>query len=115
MIKRPAEMKTDVRDQMRGGSGTTEILNIIPNDELNHARLFSKITLPVGSSIGEHTHLKETEYYYILDGTGIVEEADGEKPVCRGDVVITGDGESHGIRNSGDIPLVFMAVIILDD
>ncbi len=115
MIRKPTDMTLDVREQMRGGAGTTEILNIVGGDELNHARLFSKITLPVGASIGEHTHLKETEYYYIIEGAGVVEEADGEKSVTSGDLVITSDGESHGIRNTGDTPLVFMAVIILDD
>ena len=115
MIRTEGDMTTDLREHMRGGAGTTEILNIVPTGELNHARLFSKITLPVGAGIGEHTHIKETEYYYILSGTGIVDEADGEKPVSPGDIVITGDQESHGIRNTGDTPLVFMAVIILDD
>lgn len=115
MIRKASEMAVTDRESMRGGAGTTEILHIVDPDELNHARLFSKITLPVGASIGEHIHEKETEYYYILEGTGIVGEAEGETVVTPGDVVITGDGASHSIRNTGDIPLRFLAVILLDD
>lgn len=115
MIRTPKEMTSVLKEQMRGGEGTTEILNIVPPDELNHARLFSTITLPVGASIGDHTHIAETEYYYILEGEGTVFEAEGPSVVGVGDVVITGDNESHGIANTGTVPLVFLAVIILDD
>ena len=44
----------------------------------------------------------------------VVTEKDGEKVALPGDVVITGDGESHAIRNDEDEDLVFVAVIILD-
>jgi mannose-6-phosphate isomerase-like protein (cupin superfamily) len=43
-----------------------------------------------------------------------VTEADGEKIVKKGDLVITGNGASHAIRNEKSEPLVFLALIILD-
>ncbi len=115
MTRKETEMTITERKQMRGGTGTAEILHIVDSHTLNHARLFAKITLPEGASIGKHIHDKETEYYYILQGNGIVEEADGEKKVAAGDVVITGNGASHSIKNTKTTPLVFLAVIILDD
>jgi mannose-6-phosphate isomerase-like protein (cupin superfamily) len=72
------------------------------------------ITIEKGSSIGEHDHVNETEYYWIVSGEGVVTEADGDKVVGPGDLVITGGGASHAIRNEKDEPLVFMAIIILD-
>jgi len=114
MIKTSKDMRIEERDNMRGGPGRVIIQHIIEKEQLQHARLFSQITLQPGDGIGPHTHTGETEYYYILEGSGKVVEDDGEKIVSSGDVVITGNGESHSITNTGAAVLRFVAVIILD-
>ena len=50
----------------------------------------------------------------MYDVLGKVKEKDGFREALPGDVVITGDGESHSIANECDEDLVFVAVIILD-
>lgn len=115
MIRKNSQMKDIVLRNMRGGDG--EVLQHLILDEgcmAKHSRLFATLTLKEGCSIGEHQHNNETEYYYILSGNGAVKEADGEKSVSAGDVVITGDGESHSLRNTGKEDLVLLAIIILD-
>jgi|LAHS01.1.fsa_nt_gb mannose-6-phosphate isomerase-like protein (cupin superfamily) len=114
MIKRHEEMKTEIKEHMRGGAKQVVMEHIMDNGTVAHCRMFAKLTLEPGASIGEHQHTGETEYYWILQGEGIVTEADGEKHVKPGDVVITGGGASHAIRNDGTQDLVFMALIILD-
>lgn len=115
MIKKNEEMKVNYIEHMRGGAGTAIRKDILGSDDMaKHSRLFSMFTLKKGCGIGEHEHKNETEYYYIISGKGIVTEKDGEKVALPGDVVITGDGESHAIRNDKDEDLVFVAVIILD-
>ena len=115
MIKKCNEMKDNLIEHMRGGNGTVMRKDILGSDDMaKHSRLFSLFTLRKGCSIGEHEHKNETEYYYILSGKGIVKEKDGLKEVGPGDVVITGDGESHSIANEADEDLIFVAVIILD-
>ena len=115
MIKKASQMAETSIEHMRGGDGTVLRKDILGQDDMaKHSRLFSLFTLRKGCSIGEHEHRKETEYYYILSGRGVVTEQSGEKEVLPGDVVITGDGESHAIANAGDEDLVFAAVIILD-
>ena len=114
MIKTSKDMRIEERDNMRGGPGRVIIQHIIEKEQLQHARLFSQITLQPGDGIGPHTHTGETEYYYILEGSGKVVEDDGEKSVSAGDVVITGNGESHSITNTGAVTLKFIAIIILD-
>jgi len=113
MIKHASEMLYQER-QMRGGNGLAQTLDFLKPEEMKHCRLFSTITLRQGTSIGEHNHENETEYYWIISGEGVVTEADGEKVVKAGDLVITGDGASHAIRNDASEPLVFLALIILD-
>lgn len=115
MIVKSEHMREESREQMRGGPGTTYFAHVAEAGDIPHGRLFSRVELPPGSGIGEHTHVKETEYYYILEGQGRVEEVTGSTLVGPGDAVITGDGESHSIYNVGTSPLIFLAVIFLHD
>ena len=114
MIKKESEMTRKVNEHMRGGEGSVQVLEMMPNGTMAHCRMFSKLTIKPGCSIGQHDHNKETEYYWILQGEGVVTEADGDKHVKAGDLVITGGGASHAIRNDGKEDLVFLALIILD-
>ena len=115
MIKRSTEMKDNLIENMRGGDGTVMRKDILDSGDMaKHSRLFSLFTLKKGCSIGEHEHKNETEYYYIVSGKGKLKEKDGFREALPGDVVITGDGESHSIANECDEDLVFVAVIILD-
>jgi mannose-6-phosphate isomerase-like protein (cupin superfamily) len=114
MIKRKEEMQHSIREKMRGGAKEVHVLDLMEKGTMAHCRLFSKMTLIPGASIGEHEHIGETEYYWILQGEGIVTEKDGEHKVKEGDLVITGNGAKHAIRNDGKEDLVFLALIILD-
>lgn len=111
MVIEKKDMKIEDVVNMRGGAGTVIKETIAPAEPSVHMRLFAKFTIRKGCSIGEHAHNAEVEYYYILSGEGIVTEADGDKVVKAGDVVITGWGNSHAIRNEKDEDLVFVAVI----
>jgi len=115
MIKRFDDMPDSIREHMRGGAGSVQVKDLLGKDDMvAHCRLFSMLTIEQGCAIGEHDHCNETEYYWILSGEGIVTEADGDKIVRKGDLVITGGGASHAIRNEKPEPLVFMALIVLD-
>ncbi len=114
MINKRDAMKTELKEQMRGGEGTITITHLVDKDKIKNGRLMARIDLPVGASIGQHTHEGETEYYLIQEGEGEVQEADGVKAVGPGDVVITGDQESHSIKNTGNTPLIMTAIIIFD-
>lgn len=115
MIKKAKDMENKTISNMRGGDGDALSTLLLDSTDMgNHLRIFSNFTLKKGCSIGEHTHNGETEYYFILSGTGIVSEKDGEKVVSSGDLVITGNGESHAIRNDEEEDLVFVAIVVLD-
>ncbi len=64
-----------------------------------------------GASIGLHTHTKNSEIMYILQGTGKV-LCDGEySPVTVGDVHYCPKGHEHSLINCGDEDLIFFAVV----
>jgi mannose-6-phosphate isomerase-like protein (cupin superfamily) len=114
MVIKRSSMREEVRENMRGGKGSIFITHLVEPDQLKNARLMSTVEIPAGGSIGEHQHELETEYYIILEGEGVVREQDEEKSVGVGDIVVTGDGESHSIRNTGSRPLTMAAIIIND-
>jgi len=112
MVIRKDETASETVTNARGGSGQITFTHYVKKENLKNARLLSKITVPEGSGIGEHAHDRETEYFIILKGTGIVNDDGIEKEVHEGDVIITGNGAKHSIRNAGSIPLEMTAVII---
>ncbi|MDL2228785.1 cupin domain-containing protein [Treponema sp. OttesenSCG-928-L16] len=112
MIIHRNEMKTEKKEKMRDGEGTVTFVHFMEDEQMKHCRLMAELTLPPGASIGEHSHNNETEYYIILEGDGTVIDNGKALPVKKGDVVVTGDGASHSIKNTGSVPLVFNAVII---
>lgn len=114
MVRKEAEMEKDIREKMRGGAGEVEILHLFKKDELKgKARLCAKIRLKEGCSVGFHTHEKEEEIYYIISGTGEVDDDGTVSQVGPGDAILTGNGAGHSISNTGKEPLDFMAVILL--
>ncbi len=75
----------------------------------NNRIIFGK--LPVGGSIGEHTHETNSEIIYILEGKGTVlmdgEYEDVEAGVCH----YCPKGHTHSLMNNSDAPLTFFAVV----
>lgn len=101
-------------NELAGGKGITEIHHIISSEEFGHAgKMFAKVVLEPGASIGWHRHTGETEPYYVLEGRGIFVDNDGTRTEVRpGDCCVIREGQCHGIENaSSSLPFVFMAVI----
>jgi len=114
MIKRSAQMEKEVRERMRDGKGTVEILHLFRKEELKgKVRLFARLRLGSGCSIGYHPHEGEEEIFYILSGSGVVTEGGVVSRVGPGDAVLTGGGGGHSIENQGGEPLDFLATILV--
>ena len=113
MITRKDEMKLEVREHMRGGNGAAQLTGL--SKELpGKMRLFSTIRLTPGSSIGYHVHEGETEMFYFLQGKGRVQDDEQFFDVAPGDSMATFSGHGHGVENTGDEDLLFVAAIVLD-
>ena len=107
--------RTEVVEKMCGGEGHVIIEHILGEKELNgKCRLYAKVTIEPGCSLGYHEHHNESEIYFILSGQGDYDDNGTVRPVKAGDVTFTPDAHGHGMTNTGDTDLVFMALIILD-
>ena len=114
MLYHRNELKSEIREKPRGGAGTATYLHYTEDQGKTHKNIeiIAEVNLPPGSSIGTHAHTDNMEFYIILKGKGIASDNGTEKPISEGDVLITGNGHTHGIRNTGDIPLVFHAIVV---
>ena len=113
MIKKAAELTTDYRENMRGGSGTVEITNFVSPAELNDkGRMFANITLKPGCGIGYHIHEGESELFYLMKGNVIYNDNGEEKAMSAGDVMICPPGTGHAICNKSDEVAEVCAVIV---
>ena len=116
MVIKANALTREERSNVRGGNGTIYFDHVLADSQglPKNCRLFAKLVIPKGASLGEHPHENETEFYYILSGEGTCIDEGVEHIVSAGDTVITGGGASHSIANSGDADLVFLAAIVLD-
>ena len=114
MIRRKEECRTEYRENMRGGDGTAILTSLIAGpEELNgKGRLFSRITLNPGCSIGYHVHEQDAELFYFLSGIGVYSDNGTDMEVRAGDVAICETGHGHSVVNTGKDPLEFVAVIV---
>ena len=113
MIRKPAEMKTEVK-QVRGGKGLVTFQHLFQQAEIKaRTRLCAKLTLPPGNSIGMHRHDGEDELFVIIKGSGIIDDGTTRKPVGPGDAILTGNGEAHALENTGSDTMELLALIML--
>ena len=104
---------SETRANMRGGDGEAVVTTLLPTAEMNgKGRMFSRITLPPGASIGEHTHENDAETYYFLRGKAEYSDNGHIVTVGAGDVTHVPAGQHHGVRNVGDEPVELVALIL---
>jgi mannose-6-phosphate isomerase-like protein (cupin superfamily) len=69
--------------------------------------------LPPGSVSGEHVHTRTEEVYFILSGHGEMTLNGLSRAVGPGDLILTGLGTKHGLRNVGDGGLGWLVIELL--
>lgn len=101
-------------DRIGGGVGVTELHHLMSKDEFyGTGKMFAKVVLHPGNTIGWHEHIDEVEYYYILSGEGDFTNPDKSvSHVGPGDFCTMNPNQGHAIANTGKEDLVFMALIL---
>jgi mannose-6-phosphate isomerase-like protein (cupin superfamily) len=113
MLRRNGTYETELREKMRGGTGTVRVEHLWKKPDLRaKTRLCAKLTIPQGASIGPHSHDEEEEVYVVLRGHGRIRELGETFEIAPGDTVLTGNGASHAVENIGAGPLEMLAFIV---
>ncbi|GAB3491317.1 cupin domain-containing protein [Amycolatopsis cihanbeyliensis] len=69
-------------------------------------------SLPPGGLSGEHVHTRTEELYFIISGHGRMLLDGRPHDVRAGDVILTGLGTRHGLRNVGSEELRWLVIEI---
>ena len=113
MVIKSSDTIKSISENPRGGTGIVISNRYLDSNELdNDLTGFYLNELEVGSEIGYHVHEGEEEIYYIIEGNGIITDNAEKIEIKAGDVIYTKSGEGHGMKNTGDKPIRFLAFIV---
>lgn len=113
MIKKYSEQKVEIRKNMRGEAGEITIRHCLNKEDFKaKCRLCAQIVIPPGAGIGLHEHSNEDEIFIVQQGQGLIMDNDQEVAVEAGDAILTGQGGSHSVKNTGRTDLILTAIII---
>jgi mannose-6-phosphate isomerase-like protein (cupin superfamily) len=59
-----------------------------------------------------HTHDREDQLYYVLEGEGTIRMGDQDFELRPGEAVTIPPGIAHGVRNESDTPLRYLDIFI---
>ena len=71
----------------------------------------TRVTLEPGAVNSRHSHAESEQTWIALEGSGeILLANDATTPFAEGDVARFAPGDVHGLRNTGAVPFVYIAV-----
>ena len=91
-----------------GGEGTRKLF--LEEDEVKNIQGVTQSCLEPGGTFKIHKHDDCTECMYVLKGSGVVRDEDGEYPFAPGDFFIFPQGIYHEQQNLSDD--IFKAIYI---
>jgi len=113
MIKLKSELVPVTVSNLRGGTGDIVREELFsPDETFGKTTVCAVITIPDGSSIGEHPHGPDAELYYILSGSLRITDNGITKDLTAGDSVFTGDGKTHSVVNVSGKNATMLAVVV---
>lgn len=113
MIRNKQDIRIREVEHAMGGKGTIFFHDwLLPEEAYGHGRVFSKVVLPPGCSIGPHTHNGEFEAFYVLKGTATVTDGEEVIVVEEGGMNLCKNLDRHGVENCGTENLELLALIM---
>ena len=114
MIVKSGQYREELR-VIADGAGEIILRHKFEREQLfGKSRLVAEVTIRPGHSIGMHPHDPDAEIYYMLSGALVSINPDGsEEPFLPGDTMLTGDGDSHSVRNDTDQDAKMLAIVML--
>ncbi len=98
------------KEEAHGGSGSRKLY--IADKEFGTIQGMTYGWLPVGNKYAWHNHENIDEIMYVIKGTGIVKDKDGEYEYQEGDTFMYPADVFHEIYNNGDIESEYVFVRI---
>jgi len=103
------EQVTQAPVQMEGSQGC-RIRCLIGEGDGAPSFTMRQFEVAPGGHTPKHTHAYEHEVF-ILEGTGVASDGNGEAPIGAGSVIYVPPQQLHQFRNTGSGPLKFLCLI----
>lgn len=94
-------------------------LEAVSRDHSDNKHIVRRDDLKVGfisvrphDGLPVHSHEHEDQFYYVLEGEGVVHLGEQDFPLKPGVAVMIPPGVSHGVRNPNDVPLRYLDVFV---
>ena len=71
---------------------------------------FEYVRVPVGVAIGDHTHSRTEEIYFVISGRGRMRQDGDPFEVGPGDVIMTRQGVTHAMDVLGEEPVELIVI-----
>ncbi len=110
-------MQSIDKKEFLGGQGTVHFDHILEAAEMHGMnRVYAKVTLQKGCSVGYHVHQGDGEDYYVLKGTATIDDNhERTLKLKAGEHFFTPSGRGHSLLNLEEEELQVMALIIYDE
>ena len=109
-------MRSVDQKEFLGGQGTVHCDHVLEAEEMHGMnRVYAKVTLQKGCSVGYHVHNGDGEDYYVIKGTATIDDNHERTLTLKeGEHYFTPSGKGHSLTNLQDEELQVMALIIYD-
>jgi quercetin dioxygenase-like cupin family protein len=94
-------------------------LEAVAREHSDNKHLLRRESLKIGlisvrpnEALPVHSHPKEEQFYYVLEGEGVLRLGENEHPLRPGLAVSIPPGIAHGVRNTGPRALRFLDIFI---
>lgn len=101
------KLDAQVVPHFKGGQGEAHVRTAVQD---GMGRILT-LTLPVGSSIGLHTHQGNCEIIHVLSGSGVCHDDGTDVAISAGMTHYCPEGHTHGIDNTGTDELVLLGIL----
>ncbi len=97
----------------------TNALEAVAREHSDNKHIVRREALKIGlisvrpnEALPIHVHAKEEQFYFVLEGEGVLRLGEEERPFHPGMAVTIPPGMAHGVRNPGSRALRFIDVFI---